>query len=37
MSDGMLKLIWIVPLMIFAVIAIIGGIFKDLFIWIKNR
>lgn len=37
MGDGVLKLIWIVPLMIFVVIAIIGGIFKDLFIWIKNK
>jgi len=37
MTDGTLKLVWIVPVMIFAIIAIVGGIFKDLFVWIKNR
>lgn len=37
MTDGTLKLVWIVPVVVFAIIAIVGGLFKDLFVWIKNR
>lgn len=37
MGDGALKLLWIIPIALWAITAIIGGIFKDLFVWIKNR
>jgi len=37
MTDQTFKLVWIMPVMIFAVIVIIGGIFKDLAIWIRER
>lgn len=37
MTDGIFKLVWIVPVMIWAIIAIFWGLFKDLFVWIKEK
>ena len=37
MSDNMFALVWKIPVLIFAIILIFGGLFKDLFAWLKEK
>ncbi len=37
MSDGVFKLVWIVPVILWAIAEVVVGIFKDTAIWIKER
>jgi len=37
MTDETFKLVWTIPVLIFAIITIFFNLFKDLFIWIKEK
>ncbi len=37
MSDGILKLLWTIPIILWAIVAIFGGIIKDTITWVKER
>lgn len=37
MSDEILKLVWIIPVMLWAIATIIVGIFKDITEWVKEK
>jgi len=37
MTDETLKLVWTIPVLIFATITIFFNLFKELFVWIKEK